>query len=95
MGAILYNSGLLHRIGSQIYCAPSSNTHNLRTDSDSGSWSDSIKKTALQQSHYIVGSSVAMIVGVVLGVVIFIVVVLSLLVNFYFRRKAAKAATNS
>jgi len=44
--------------------------------------------------NYIAGSSVTIVDGVVLGVVI-IIVVMAVLVNVYFRKKAAKTATIS
>jgi len=51
----------------------------------------------LQQSHciYVVGSSIAMVVGVVAGIVVFVVVIIAVLYNVYFRRKVAKTAIDS
>lgn len=44
---------------------------------------------------HVVGSSIAMVVGVGAGIVVFVVVIIAVLYNVYFRRKVAKTAIHS
>jgi len=49
----------------------------------------------LQVLHYVLGSQIAMIVGIVAGVVILIVIVLAVVVIVCFIRRAGKAIVSA